>query len=79
METFCSLAWNHQFIGPDGNIKPCCRFVMPKKLKKSIKDDKTLEEVFLGEHQNVVRKDLANGIRHPGCIKCWQEEDGGKR
>jgi len=78
METFCSLAWNHQFIGPDGNIKPCCRFVMPKKLKKSIKDDKTLEEVFLGEHQNVVRRDLANGIRHPGCIKCWQEEDGGK-
>ena len=78
-DTFCSIAWNHQFIGPDGNIKPCCRFVMPPDTKKTIKGKDSLEDVFLGKHQDEVRKDLANGIRHKGCVKCWQEEDGGKR
>ena len=79
MDTFCSMAWNHQFIGPDGNIKPCCRYVMPKGVRNSIKGDKPLEEVFLGDHQSKLRSDLANGIRNPGCVKCWQEEDGGKK
>ena len=48
-DTFCSIAWNHQFIGPDGNIKPCCRFVMPPDTKKTIKGKDSLEDVFLGK------------------------------
>jgi radical SAM protein with 4Fe4S-binding SPASM domain len=79
MDTFCTMPWNHQFIGPDGNIKPCCRFVMPKGVRNNIKGDKSLQEVFLGDHQSKLRNDLANGIRNPGCVKCWQEEDGGKK
>ena len=79
MDTFCTMPWNHQFIGPDGNIKPCCRFVMPKGVRNNIKGEKSLQEVFLGEHQSKLRNDLANGIRNPGCVKCWQEEDGGKK
>ena len=79
MDTFCSMAWNHQFLGPFGNIKPCCRYVMPKGVKNNIKSERELSSVFLGDHQTKLRHDLANGIRNPGCIKCWQEEDGGKK
>ena len=44
-DTFCSIAWNHQFIGPDGNIKPCCRYSMPPTLRKpNIKTEKSLQE-----------------------------------
>ena len=25
-KTFCSMAWDHQFIDPTGRVKPCCRF-----------------------------------------------------
>jgi sulfatase maturation enzyme AslB (radical SAM superfamily) len=25
-----------------------------------------------------LRKDIEDGVRNPGCTRCWQEEDGGK-
>ena len=36
----------------DGNIKPCCRFVMPKGVRNNIKKDKS-QEVFLGAPQAI--------------------------
>ena len=78
-DTFCSIAWNHQFIGPDGNIKPCCRYSMPHTLRKpNIKTEKSLQDVFMGDLQNRIRDDLSKGIKHGGCRKCWQEESAGK-
>ena len=57
-DTFCSIAWNHQFIGPDGNIKPCCRYSMPPTLRKpNIKTEKSLQDVFMGDLQNRIRDD----------------------
>ena len=77
--TFCSLGWNHQFIGPNGNIKPCCRFVGNVIPKTNNIKDKSITEVFTGEWQQDLRQHMINGERHPGCMKCWQEEDSGKR
>lgn len=78
--TFCSMAWNHQFLGPNGDIKPCCRYTMPKNAKKeNIKNDKTLRQVFYSHIQKSLRNDMLQGKRHEGCIKCWQEEDSGKK
>ena len=61
-DTFCSLPFNHSFIGPGGLIKPCCRF-----LKNHVGD---IEEL---------RKFKLEGKRHPGCRKCWEEEDAGRK
>ena len=77
--TFCTLGWNHQFLGPNGNVKPCCRFdgrIVPKT--NQIRDY-SLDEVFTGYYQNDLRDAMLKGERHPGCHKCWQEEDSGKR
>jgi hypothetical protein len=32
--TWCSMAWMHQFIDPQGRVKPCCRFSMPQDIEK---------------------------------------------
>jgi radical SAM protein with 4Fe4S-binding SPASM domain len=77
--TFCSLGWNHQFLGPNGNVKPCCRFISGAIPKTNNIKDKSITEVFTGEWQQDLRQHMINGERHPGCMKCWQEEDSGKR
>lgn len=77
--TFCSMLWNHQFLGPDGNVKPCCRFSMPPGVNFNIKDANTLDEIFNNEFMQSVRQDSFKGVRNPGCVKCWQEEDAGKK
>ena len=78
-ETFCTLGWNHQFLGPNGNVKPCCRFVSSVIPKTNNIKDKSITEVFTGEWQQELRQYMIRGDRHPGCMKCWQEEDSGKR
>ena len=61
-KTFCSLPFNHRFIGPGGIEKPCCRFLLPE----------------VGDI-NELRSMKLNGERHPGCRKCWEEEDAGRK
>ena len=78
-ETFCTLGWNHQFLGPNGNVKPCCRFVSGTIPKTNNIKDKSITEVFTSEWQQELRTAMLTGKRHPGCMKCWQEEDSGKR
>jgi radical SAM protein with 4Fe4S-binding SPASM domain len=78
-ETFCTLGWNHQFLGPNGNVKPCCRFVSGTIPKTNNIKNKSIAEVFTGQWQQELRTAMLTGERHPGCMKCWQEEDSGKR
>jgi len=78
-ETWCSLAWNHHFIGPGGNCKPCCRFKL-----KDVPDDHKLKnahinELFFSEFMTDIRAKMLEGIRIPGCAKCYEEQDSGKR
>lgn len=61
-KTFCSLPWNHTFIGPGGIEKPCCRFLLSQV--------GPIEEL---------RESMIKGERHPGCRKCWEEEDAGRK
>lgn len=77
--TFCSLGWNHQFIGTGGLVKPCCRYAGKHVPETHNLRDHTLEEVFNDEFMTNLRESFTYGDRDPGCMKCWQEEDAGKR
>lgn len=77
-DTFCSFGWNHQFLGPGGQVKPCCRFTGQVIPKENNIRDYSLSEVFTGDFQTDLRDDMLHGRRNSGCIKCWQEEDAGK-
>ena len=78
-KTFCSMAWNHQFIDPTGRVKPCCRFGEKFRPNENNLKLKSLEEVFYGDWMNDIRQKMLNGERVSGCIRCYQEEDSGKK
>lgn len=78
-KTFCSMAWDHQFIDPTGRVKPCCRFAEKYRPKENNLNEKTLSEVFYGDWMNDVRDKMLQGKEVPGCIRCYQEEAAGKR
>lgn len=78
-KTFCSMAWDHQFIDPTGRVKPCCRFAEKFRPDENNLNKKTLSEVFYGDWMNDVRDKMMQGEEVPGCIRCYQEEAAGKR
>ena len=73
------MAWDHQFIDPTGRVKPCCRFAEKFRPNENNLNEKTLSEVFYGDWMNDVRSKMMKGERVDGCIRCYQEEDAGKR
>jgi len=77
--TWCSMAWMHQFIDPQGRVKPCCRFSMPKDIEQENNLNKqSLSDIFYGDFMNDVREKMINNQQVPGCIRCYQEEASGK-
>ena len=77
--TWCSMAWMHQFIDPQGRVKPCCRFSMPKDTEQENNLNKqSLSDIFYGDFMNDVREKMINNQQVPGCIRCYQEEASGK-
>jgi hypothetical protein len=78
-ETYCSLAWNHHFIGPGGRTKPCCRFKGQNVPKTHHLNHNDLETLFNDDFMNEIRDKMIKGKRVPGCEKCYEEEDNSKR
>jgi len=79
-KTWCSMAWMHQFIDPQGRVKPCCRFRMDKDTEKENNlNSKLLKDIFEDNFMNDVRSKMMSGEKVPGCIRCYQEEESGKR
>jgi len=81
MKTYCSLAWNHQFIGPGGLCKPCCRFKKEYVLENNDKynlDTSTINEIFHSDFMNDIREKMLKGEKVDGCKKCYEEEETGK-
>ncbi len=77
-KTWCSLAWNHQFIGPGGNCKPCCRFRGQHVPKDNNLTNYDINEILNSEFMNNNRHEMLNGIRVEGCARCYEEQDSGK-
>lgn len=73
-ETICSMLWNHQFIDGTSRVKPCCRF---RGSIGTFSND--LDETFSSYDIDIIRNDMLAGKRPAGCIRCWQEEDSGKK
>lgn len=77
--TFCSLLWNHQMVDTTGRVKPCCRFNHNEIPDKNYLQEKSLKDIFESDWMENLRQQSFNGERIPGCIRCYQEEDNGKK
>jgi hypothetical protein len=72
-DTFCILPWIHQYVGPAGDVKPCCLYQM----NMSIGDYKNqnLKEIWNNEQTRQLRLDMLDGKQVPGCRKCTVRQD----
>lgn len=75
-DTFCVLAWNHLQIAPNGTAKMCCiagEDIHDNKRPMSLYVD-TYEDIWNSSYMQRARRLMAEGKRHPACMRCYQEE-----
>ncbi|MCJ8276688.1 MAG: twitch domain-containing radical SAM protein [Bdellovibrionales bacterium] len=72
-KTLCSMLWNHAFVSPQGELKPCCRFKADKKYSS-----KNIQSEFSGQFWQDIRDKMKAGESVDGCKRCYQEEESGK-
>lgn len=67
-KTFCILPWVHQYVGPPGDVKPCCIYEQDMQLG-DLKQN-TLKEIWNNDATKQMRLDMLNGVELAGCTKC---------
>ncbi len=64
----CSSPWDTIYIGPDGNVYPCC--VSPRPLGR-ITPETTIDDILHGDPYRRFRENLLQGeIQGQDCFKC---------
>lgn len=67
-KTFCVFPWVHQYVGPPGDVKPCCVYDGSKQLG-SLKEN-TLKEIWNNDNTKEMRLQFLRGEQHPNCSIC---------
>lgn len=72
-KTFCILPWVHQYVGPPGDVKPCCVYEQDMQVGDYKKN--TLKEIWNNDATRQVRVNMLDGKEIPGCAKCNSREN----
>ena len=72
-DTFCIMPFHHINIKNEGKISSCWRY--PNWIGDYTQE--RLQDVWNGERQKTVRRELLNGIKHDNCRSCWDLESSG--
>lgn len=67
-KTFCIMPWIQQYVGPAGDVKPCCVYIHPSELG-NIKQN-PLKEIWNSEATKELRVKMLNDITEPNCKFC---------
>lgn len=71
--TRCWLSEHHACITTDNSVLPCTRY--RKRNGAPNLRYTNLKDAFNSSYLKNIRKDLQQGIKLPGCQKCWNQED----
>ena len=72
-KTFCTYPWIHQYVGPDGEVKPCCLYNPNGTGIGNLKEN-SLKEVWNNNESKQLRLDMLNGVEISGCSACNNRE-----
>lgn len=72
-KTFCIYPWVHQYVGPPGDVKPCCVFLQDDQVG-SLKEN-TLKEIWNNDATRKMRLDMLEGREVAGCEICNKREN----
>lgn len=67
-KTFCILPWIHQYVGPPGDVKPCCVYEHGAEIGNLKKN--TLQEIWNNDATKAMRLKFLNGEEDPNCGRC---------
>ena len=67
------MPFHHINIKNEGKISSCWRY--PNWIGDYTEE--RLQDVWNGERQKTVRRELLNGIKHDNCRSCWDLESSG--
>lgn len=76
-DTFCVLPWIHLYVGPDGNVLPCCQGDQQIPFGDIEKD--TVLDIRNNEKFQELRQNMLDGEQHSACKRCYFLEDQGHR
>jgi len=74
-KTFCMLPWIHLHAAPNGDAYPCCHSMNITPVG-SVKTH-TLQEIWNGEPQRQLRKNMLNEQPSAECRRCYEQDDSG--
>jgi radical SAM protein with 4Fe4S-binding SPASM domain len=74
-DTFCVLPWMHLYVGPDGNVLPCCNADQQHPLGNIEKQ--SITSIMQSDPANKLRTNMLSGIRSKECKSCYLKEDQG--
>ena len=74
-DTFCVLPWMHLYVGPDGNVLPCC--VADQKFPMGNINDVLVDDISKSSAFNLLRTNMLTGKRSKECSRCYTQEDAG--
>lgn len=73
--TFCILPWMHLYVGPDGNILPCCSADQNYPMGNT--SEHSVNSILKSSAFNQLRKNMLDGKRSKECSRCYAQEDAG--
>jgi len=76
-KTWCINAFHSISASNDGSTRPCCVYTTLKYDDEYVLGKKTIQEHLEHPDRIQLQEDCNNGVRNPGCVRCWDEEDGG--
>jgi len=68
-KTFCIIPWVHQYVGPKGDVKPCCVYDHSMDLG-NLKEEESLKNIWNNENTKALRLKFLSGETDPGCTHC---------
>ena len=72
-DTFCVLPWMHLYIGPDGNVLPCC--VADQKYPIDNIRNNSVDSILKSKSFDQLRKNMLSNQPSKECSYCYAKED----
>jgi len=71
---YCALPFNHINVNSRGDYQICCKHSVPTEHRKNIKFVSHTEWQN-NQYLKEVQTSFEQGLEHPGCDACWQQEN----
>lgn len=75
-DTLCVLPWLHVYVGPDGNVLPCCHAEQKFPLGNINQDD--LDVISNSPQFRRLRQNMLDGYKCKECASCYAIEEFGQ-